>query len=76
MIVKKYSINKLEDLITFVKDQTHESPGKPMTRGVARSYQVMLENIRDEWKRQRDANKARKQRNRKLSGLPRRSPPQ
>lgn len=60
-MVKKYPINKLEDLITFIKDQCHEPSGKPMPRGVALSYQTMLENIRDEWKKQAAANKARKQ---------------
>ena len=63
-MVKKYPINKLEDLISFIKDQCHEPPGKPMTRGVARSYQSMLENIRAEWKQQALLNKAKKQKNR------------
>jgi hypothetical protein len=68
-MVKKYPINKLEDLISFIKDQCHEPPGKPMPRGVARLYQAMLENIRKDWEEQAAANKARKQKSKAKSRL-------
>jgi hypothetical protein len=58
--VKKFTIKTIEDRIRFLKDLAHEPRGKPVPRGVARSIQVMLENLRDEWKKQAQVNKARK----------------
>ena len=59
-----FTIKNLEDLIRFFKNLAHEPTGKPVPAGVARSYQVMLENARRRWKMQATANKAKKKRNR------------
>ena len=61
-MIKKFRIKTIEDRIRFFKDSVHEPRGKPVPRGVARSTQIMLESLREEWKRQAAANKARKNR--------------
>jgi hypothetical protein len=60
-----FTIKTLEDLIGFFKELAHEPKGKPVPAGVARSYQTMLENARERWKKQAAANKEKKKRNRK-----------
>jgi hypothetical protein len=58
--MKRFTIRTIEDRIRFFKDLAHEPRGKPVPRGVARSVQVMLESLRDEWRKQAEQNKAKK----------------
>jgi hypothetical protein len=62
MAEQKFTNKTLEDLIRFFKSLVHESKGKPVPVGVARSYQLLLENARDRWKKQAASNKAKKKR--------------
>jgi hypothetical protein len=59
-MVKKFTIKTIEDRIRFFKELAHEPRGKPVPRGVARSVQVMLESLREEWKKRAEVNKAKK----------------
>lgn len=58
--MEKFTIKTLEDRISFFKQLAHEPRGKPVTRGIAQSTQVMLECLRQEVKRQAAVNKAKK----------------
>jgi hypothetical protein len=69
MVDQVFTIKSVEDLIKFFKELAHEPRGKPVPAGVARSYQTMLENARERWRKQAAANKAKKKRNRRQRDL-------
>jgi hypothetical protein len=63
---QKFTINSLESLIRFINSCTHEPHGKPAPRGVSGSHLITQKSLREQWKRQADANKAKKKRKRNV----------